>query len=88
MGREVAPCGGAWEWCITGSRSWVPRRRRVVAGASLTSSALDAGDGGVTDLAVGGYLAGYGFGDERLPVKTVPTLVMADDGGVFTSLPC
>jgi hypothetical protein len=45
-------------------------------------------DDGGTDLAVGGDIAGGGFERARLPVKTAPTLVMADDGGIFPQLPC
>ena len=40
-------------------------------------------DGGGTGLVVVGDLAGGGFGEARLSVKTAPIWVMGGDGGVI-----
>jgi hypothetical protein len=50
-------------------------------------SKVSSDDGGGTDQTVGGDLAGCGFGEAWLPVKTGLGLVMADDHGGCASLP-
>jgi hypothetical protein len=51
------------------------------------AGAVAPDDGGATNLAVGGDLAGSGFAEAQMPVKTALTSVRAEDGDIFALLP-
>lgn len=89
IGQEAAPCGGAWGRRIKRSRT----RELSLSSTALDAGephpsevyeseagAAAPNDGGDTELIVGGDVADCGFWEVLLPVKTAPTLIMAEYG--------